>query len=178
MRTARFALTVALVLAATVPVAAQEKKARGGKLSTVAQAMMRMEKLHTIMVSLDLSADQEEQHKKLHADLAPKMKELMSKLEEIVTDEQQAAAKEAAKQAKEAGKTGRAFFAAVESSIELTDEQKEKVNKVGEEMLVVQRDTVKQIREILTDEQKKTLTEKLTAGRKKPADAAAKKKAE
>ena len=171
MRTARIALAIALALLVTAPTVAQEKKkkARGGKLSPVAQAMMRMQKLHNVLEDLDLTDEQKEEHKKLHEANGPKLKELMEKLGKIVTEEQTAAAKAAAEKAKEAGKEGRAFFAAVEASITLTDEQKKEVNKVGEELLIQQREMVKAVRKMLTDEQKEKLTAAMAPAKKKSA---------
>ncbi len=179
MRTARITLAIAIALLVTVPTVAQEKKkARGNRLSTVAQAMMRMEKLHDVIKGLDLTVEQKEELKKLHEDHGPKMKEMFGKLEDIVTEEQVATAKAAAEKAKEAGKKGRAFFAAVESSIKLTDEQKKKIDELGKEMLVVQRATVKAVTAILTTEQKTKLKATMAAGRKKVTDRIKKKKAE
>jgi hypothetical protein len=167
-----------VALLVTVPALAQEKKkARGGKLSNVAQAIMRMEKLHDTLKTLDLTADQKEQLAKLHQDHGPKMGEFLKKLEGAVTEQQVATAKAAAEKAKEAGKEGRALFAAVEASITLTDEQKENVNKIGEEMLAVQRATMKSVLGVLTDEQKEKVraamapaAKKQPAGKKKKAE--------
>jgi hypothetical protein len=177
MRTIRITVAVVLALLVTVPAVAQEKKkARRSKLSPVAQAMMRMERLHDALKALDLSADQKEQLAKLHEDHGPKMEQLMKKVEAAVPEEQLAAAKAAAEKAKQEGKKGRAFFAAVEASITLNEEQKEKVNKVGEEMLAVQRATVRAVMGVLTTEQKEKIRAQMAPARsKKPAG---KKKAE
>ena len=147
-----------------------EKKKRKGpavQLSPVSQAMMRMKRLHDAIEGLELTEEQEEKHKKLHEELGPKMKATFEKIDGILTEEQAATAKEAAKAAKEAGKEGRAFFAAVESSIKIDDEQKEKLAAVGKELQAIQRAVMKKIVSSLTPEQKEKLKEKLVPVRKK-----------
>ena len=76
--------------------------------------------------------------------------------------------KAAAKKAKEDGKKGPAFFAAVQSAIDLTDEQQKKMNKLVPEIRAVQRQMMKSITSMLTPAQKEKMKQ-LRRPRKKKA---------
>ena len=121
------------------------------------------------MEKLDLNTEQEAKAAKVREELGPKMMATFEKLQEILTDEQSEAIKEASKKARDAGKKDRALFQAIEASIKLTDEQKEKKAKVDKQLVRLQRQMMKQLRGILTDEQKKTLAKEMAPKRKKPA---------
>jgi hypothetical protein len=163
MRIARLLLIAVAALLIAAPLSAQEKKAKPERkgpavqITGVSQAMVRMMKLHEAVEAMDLSADQEKALEKMHKDVGPKMGEIMKKLGEILTDEQEEAAKEAGKKAKEAGKQGRMMAIAVEKAVNLTDEQKKKLEPIGKKMLAMQREILKKINTILTEEQQKKL---------------------
>jgi hypothetical protein len=179
MKRVRILLALTIMLMIAMPAAAaqqqqQKKKRRAGQLSPTTRVMMTMTKLRSAWKELDLTAEQEAKAAKVREALDPKMKQVFEKLqEEILTDEQTEAIKEAAEKAQAAGKKDRALFQAIESSIKLTDEQKEKKAKVDKQLLKLQRQMMKQLRGILTPEQKETLNKKMWPKRKK----AAKKKA-
>jgi len=158
MKTAQFGIVTAIALLVAIPLAAQEKQAKkkgpAVKISPIAQAMLRLGKLHTAVEALDLFAEQEEGLKKVREETGPKMKEAFDKLKEILSDEQMKAAGEAAKKAKEAEKTDRQVVVAAEAAAKLTDEQKEKSEKVGKEFLAVQREISRKVMGLLTKEQK------------------------
>lgn len=169
MRTVRFMLVATVALLIAVPATAQDKpKRKPTKLSAAAQAMLRMSQLWENLKKLELTGEQKEKLKAIHEETGPKMKAILEKMKGIVTEEQRAAVEEAAKKAKEAGKEGRALFVAVESSIQLTDEQKEKLDKVAPEIRAVQRQMMKGIMGILTPEQQEKM-KKMRPTRKKKA---------
>jgi len=168
MGTVRLILVTTVALAIAVPLMAQEKpKRKPAKLSPMAQAMMRMMNLGETLKALDLTDEQQEKLKGIREESGPKMKEIMEKMGEIVTEEQKKAFADAAKKAKEEGKKGRAFFVAVQSAGDLTDEQKEKLDKLAPEIQGVQRKMMKSIMGILTPEQKEKMKQKRGPRKKK-----------
>jgi Spy/CpxP family protein refolding chaperone len=168
MRIERIILATVVALLIAIPAMAQDKpKRKPVKLSPTAQAMMRMAKLWETLKQLDLSAEQEEKLKEIRDETAPKMKPIMDKMGAIVTEEQKKAFEEAAKKAREEGKKGRDFFLAVQSAAELTDEQKEKLNKVVPEIRDVHRQMMKSIMGMLTPEQKEKMKQMRSAKKKK-----------
>jgi Spy/CpxP family protein refolding chaperone len=181
MRTARTLLVLAVALLIATAVVAQEKpkkKGRRGKLSPTTQAVVRIDRLRHALEELDLTEAQKEDLKKLHEEFGPKMKAIFEKMQEVLTEEQKAAGEEAMKEAKESGKKGREFFQAIEASLKLTGEQKEKMDKLAPEISAVQKEMMKEIRGILTPEQQEKLKEKMQSPRKKKPKEGQKKKAE
>ncbi len=182
MRTVRTLLVVAAALLIAATVVAQEKpkkKGRRGKLAPTTQAVVRLDKLRTALEELDLTEEQKEELKKLREKHGPKFKEVFDKMQDVLTEEQKSAGEEAMKEAKESGKKGRELFQAIEASLKLTDEQKEKMDKLAPEVRALQREMMKEIRGILTPEQQERLKEKMQPPReKKPKEGEKKKKAE
>ncbi|MGQ9574814.1 MAG: hypothetical protein ACUVUC_05815 [Thermoguttaceae bacterium] len=179
MRTIRVVLAAALALSMAGALVAQEqKKEKGkpGKLSPTAQAMLRMERLRTVLEQLDLTAEQKEKVAKIRQEVGPRMKELFGKMREILTEEQAKAAEEAGRKARDAGKTGRALLEAIEASLKLNAEQQEKMSKLAPDILAIQKDLIRQIRAILTPEQQEKFKEKMGAGQKKQPQKGGKKK--
>jgi Spy/CpxP family protein refolding chaperone len=129
--------------------------------------MMRIERFHSALAQLDLSAEQKESLAKIHEKYAPKWQAVSDKAHEALTEEQRKAAEEARKAAKAAGKTGRAVFEACEAAVKPTDEQKEKLAKLAPELLAVHKEAAKEVMGILTPEQQSKLKEKLQPGGKK-----------
>jgi len=180
MRTARILLAVTIALLLTVPAMAageKKKKAARVKLSATAQVFLRMDKLRTALEEMDLTAEQQEKLKKIREEQGPKMKEAFGKMGDILTQEQKDAAKAASEEAKKAGKKGRAFFVAVQAACTITDEQKEKLDKLAPEFATLQQKSARAVRGVLTPEQKKELQEKLQPKRKKKGKAGEKKEA-
>lgn len=81
----------------------------------------------------------------------PKIVKTMEGLQGILTPEQRKAREEALK----AGKKRREVLA----SLNLTDDQKQKVKAVGEEVCTIVREEMEKIRDVLTEEQKEKLQE-------------------
>ena len=170
MRTARLILVPTLAMLICVSLMAQEKsKRKRVKLAPMTQAMMRMAKMWETLKELDLTEEQDAKLKGIRDETAPKMKAIMDKLGQIVTEEQKKAVEAAAKKAKEDGKKGPAFFAAVQSAVDLTDEQQEKMNKLVPEIQAVQRQMMKSITSMLTPEQKEKMKQLRAPRRKKEA---------
>jgi hypothetical protein len=171
MRSAHIALALVVGLLITSASVAQEKKGKPGRmqLGPAAQAMLRMQMLHEALESVELTEEQKAAHKKLHEEIGPKMKEILDGMKEILTEEQIAAVEEAGKKAKEEGVTGRKMFVMIQSALKLTDEQKEKMTKPGEELLALQKQATKKVMAILTAEQKEKIKAKMAPQRKKKA---------
>jgi len=173
MKTVRITLALAIALAITAPMMAQEKKAAKGKgtqISQIGRMMLRMEKLRTALGDLDLTAEQKEKLGKIREELGPKIGDVFGKLKDILTEEQRTVSGEAAKKAHEAGKEGRAVIVAVESSVKITDEQQVKIDKLAEEFVPVNREMTKSIMGILTPEQKEKLKKALAPQPRKPSE--------
>jgi len=161
-------LIATVVLSIVVSALAQEKpKRKPVKLAATTQAMMRMSKMWSNLKKLGLTDEQDAKLAGIRDETAPKMKEVMDKIKAILTEEQAQTATDAAKEAKEAGKTGRDFFAAVQASIELSDEQQEKMDKIAPEVRAVQRQMMKSLMGILTPEQQEKMKKLRSAGKKK-----------
>jgi Spy/CpxP family protein refolding chaperone len=162
-------LAVALVLLIAAAAVAQEKpkKKRRGRLGPTGQAVLRLDRLHTALEELDLTEEQKEELKKLRETLGPKAKEIFGKMQDVLTEEQKSAGEAAMREAKESGKKGRALFEAIEAALKLTDEQKEKMDKIAPDVSALQRQAMKEIRGILTPEQQEKLKEKMRPPRKK-----------
>lgn len=182
MKTVQLVLLMAMTLLISVPGSAQEKQTKkkgpAVKISQVSQAMLRMKKLHDALESLDLTADQEDALKKSREENGPKMKEAFDKLKDILTEEQRAAAEKAMKDAKEAKMQDRQAIVAVERAVNATDEQKEKMDVVGKELLAMQRGIMKKAMGILTAEQQEKVKKAMMPAPKKEGAEGGKKKAE
>ena len=170
MRTARIVLVMAVAMLIAAPLLAQERKqgneGRRGRGNPTRRALLMMERLRTAIGELDLTAEQKEKLDKVREEMGPKMREIWGKANEILTEEQRNAAGEVMKKNKEAGKKGREAIVAVEAAIKLTDEQKPKMDKVGEELIKLQREAMKKITKILTPEQREKLQEKMRPPRR------------
>ena len=174
MKTVRIVLAMVVALSIAAAAVAQDsekakEKAKAARLSPAAQAMLRIERLREAVESLDLTAEQKEQLQKVRQDLGPKMTEVVKKVRDLLTEEQRKTVEEVAKKAQEAGKKGAEVFRAVESSVKLTDEQTEKLNKVGQEIAALQKQMMKGVMGVLTPEQREKIKEKMAAPAKKAA---------
>ncbi|HYW79213.1 MAG TPA: hypothetical protein VE890_06520 [Thermoguttaceae bacterium] len=177
MKTVRITLALAMALAMTAPMMAQEKaaKGKGSQLSPISRVLLRMGKIHDALQGLDLSAEQKEKLGKAREEHGPKMKAFFDKLGEIFTEEQRNAAREAGAKATTAGKEGRDLFLAIEAAVKSTDEQKEKSGELAKELSALSREMTKSTMHILTPEQREKMKKALfPQGRKlvakKPAE--------
>ena len=140
MRTARIVLAMAVAMLIAAPLLAQERgqrdEGRRGRGNPAPRALLMMERLQTAIGELNLTDEQKEKLAKVREEMGPKMKETWGEAEkEILTEERRKAAEEVMKKNKEAGTKGREAVTAIETAIKLTDEQKPKMDKVGEELL-------------------------------------------
>ena len=163
------ALAPALLLAVSlVAEEGQKEKRKSGRLTPTSQAMLRMNTLRQAVEALDLTEEQKDKLSKIREELGPKMKEAFGKVLEILTEEQRTTGEESMRKNRDAGLEGRAFFEAVEASLKLTDEQKEKMAKIDQEVLrsVVNEMTQKTLG-VLTAEQQEKVKAKLSPAGKK-----------
>ena len=175
MRAVRCVLMLALVLAISTPLMAQEKARRKGQKRRPAAREGVGVVQKQLLEGLELSAEQKEKVKELNKEFGPKLKELKAKMEGIVTEEQKKAQREAMKAAKEAGKKGKELRAAVEAAVQLTDEQKAKMAEVRKAMGPLQREIREKFMALLTPEQQEVVKEKMKKARperkKRPGEA-------
>jgi Spy/CpxP family protein refolding chaperone len=100
---------------------------------------------------LDLTDAEVAQIAEIRKECRPKIMKAMGGLKGVLTDEQRRAREEALK----AGKTHRE----VRASLNLTDEQKQKMEAVGQEIRPLVREEMDKIRDVLTEEQRQKLAE-------------------
>jgi Spy/CpxP family protein refolding chaperone len=100
---------------------------------------------------LDLTDAEVAQIADIHKEFRPKIMKAMGGLKGVLTDEQRKAREEALK----AGKPHRE----VRASLNLTDEQKQKMEAVGQEIRPLVREEMDKIRDVLTEEQRQKLAE-------------------
>src|SRR5208282_1887325 len=137
---------------------------KGAKLSLLAQTMLRIDRIKSAVEGLDLSDDQKEQLGKVRDGFEPKREAIQEKVAEVLTEDQKQNVKDAMESAQQSGKKGRELYQSLEASVKLTDEQKQKIEPIGKELQSLVNETMKQVREILTLEQKAKLQETLAAG--------------
>jgi Spy/CpxP family protein refolding chaperone len=173
MKSLKFATaSVIVVLIAAVALAAEEgkpteKKSKGPRLNPIAATMLRIERIKSAIDGLDLSQDQKDKLGKIKDDFEAKRQTIQDKLADLLTEDQKQAAKEAMDSAKNAGKKGREVYASVEASIKLTDEQKQKMEPIGKELQDMVKESLKQVTDVLTPEQKEKLEKKIGSGARK-----------
>jgi len=161
-------VSVVAALIAVMAMAAEEGKPKeqnkGAKLSLLAQTMLRIDRIKSAVEGLDLSDDQKEQLGKVRDGFEPKREAIQEKVAEVLTEDQKQNVKDAMESAQQSGKKGRELYQSLEASVKLTDEQKQKIEPIGKELQSLVNETMKQVREILTLEQKAKLQETLAAG--------------
>jgi Spy/CpxP family protein refolding chaperone len=172
MRSLKIATAIAItLLIAAVAVAAEEGKPKGKdkgpKLNPIAETMLRIDRLKAAVEGLDLGEDQKEKLGKVRDDFEAKRKDIQEKLADLLTEDQKKTAQEMMESAKQSGKKGRELYLSIEASLKLTDEQKRKMEPIGKELQNLVRDTMKQVTEVLTPEQKEKLQQKTGSGGKK-----------
>ncbi len=169
MKLLRHVLAALLVLCLAVPVVAQERaKKRAGRRAAVAKRAKRHAGLpvfQRLLKDLTLTDEQQAQLKELKEKFGPKFQELSKQKQSLLTDEQRKAMVEARKEAIEAGKKGKEVMQAVLDALNLTDEQEAKWKDLQQAQRELQKEVREAVMEILTDEQKAQLQEKLRQGR-------------
>ena len=167
MKTAKVVLALGLtMILATGAVAQEKKKGKRAQLHPFSMAMVKFEAVHNALKKVELTDAQNEQLKKLHESMNPKLADLMKKVTAIVGEEKMKAAGEAAKQAKEAGKNPRQVALVVEKACSLSDEQSEKLTALAKDLNKIQRDMMKQVNSMLTDDQKEVMKKAMAPTRR------------
>ncbi len=171
MKTALRSLTVfAVVCSLALPLAAAQKGEGKGKKNTdkPAAAPAGMFKLPE---TIKLSDEQKPKVEALNKEYTPKFQALAKKGNDILTKDQQKARREAMKDAKEAGKKPKEIQAAVQAAMNLSDDQKEQMDKVKAETMKLRSEMETKVVAVLTPEQKAELPQKgkKGAGKKKKA---------
>lgn len=129
--------------------------------------MLTLERVRSALEQLDLSDEQKEKLKAIREKAGPRMKEVWEKTRAILNEGQIQAAGESLKQARDAGKKGPAVIESLLSALKLTDEQKEKLLKLEQESLAIQREVTKEIVGVLSPEQREKFQAKMRPDRKK-----------
>ncbi len=163
MRRLGIAAVVTTLLVAAVAIGAEEgKKGKRARLNPIATTMIRIDSLKSAIESLDLTEDQKTKLGKVRDEFEPKLKAIHEKIAGLLTEDQKTAAKAALDSGKDAGKKGRALYRPVEEAVKLTDEQKEKMKPIGEELDSLIKDAMKQVNEVLTPDQKEKVEKAMT----------------
>ena len=98
-----------------------------------------MERLQTAIGEMNLTAEQKEKLDKVREEMGPKMKEIWGKVRGDPHRRAAKAAEEVMKKKKEAGTKGRKPSPR-STAIKLTNDEKPKIDKVGEMLLTLQRE--------------------------------------
>jgi Spy/CpxP family protein refolding chaperone len=98
---------------------------------------------------LDLTDDEVAKIREIHKDFRPKMEKVLRKLQGLLTDDQNKARQEALR----AGKRRREVLEA----LNLTDEQKQKVQAIGKEVATLCRERMEKLRDVLSAGEKEKL---------------------
>lgn len=171
MRTFRLLLVTAVVAMVATNIMAQEnqkkKQRKGARLHPMVQAVMRFEMIEAAVKKIDLTEQQQSKLSSARESIQPKMAELLKKVAGILGDEKMKELSDVAKKAKEAGKTPRQVAVAVNAAMKLSDEQAEKMAKLAEDVKTAQRELVKKMNGMLTDEQKEKFKAEMMPGRGK-----------
>jgi len=111
---------------------------------------------------LELSDAEKAQFEEIREEYRPKLKQLMDQLAAVLTDEQKKTREEGLK----AGKTRRE----IRESLNLSGEQKEKVESIGKELVSVVRDELEKMKSVLTAAQQEKLPDLKIEGRDRARD--------
>jgi len=111
---------------------------------------------------LELSDAERAQFEEIREEYRPKLEKLMKELSGVLTDEQKKTREEGLK----AGKSRRD----IRQSLNLTAEQKEKVESIGKELVSVVRDELEKMKSVLTTAQQEKLEELKTERRDRARD--------
>jgi Spy/CpxP family protein refolding chaperone len=146
-----------LVFAATVAVAANLSAQEKRKHREGPRGQGGFEHIERMLKPLNLTDEQKTKVGELKKEYEPKFKEMRDKREAALTAEQKKARDDAMKAAKDAGKQGPEVFRAGFQAVKLTDEQKDKMKKLGQEARALLEEVMGKVTPILTAEQKEQL---------------------
>lgn len=178
MRAVRHVVAALLVLCLVVPAVAQQKQKKEGKQPAVAKQAQRAKQakrqpgipiLQRLLEGVTLSEEQQAKLKELKEKFGLKFQDLKEQKQAVLSAEQIKAMAEAKKAATEAGKKGKELAQAAMDAVQLTDEQKTKLEEIQQATQKLQQEVREALLEILTDEQKAALQDKLGRGQRKGA---------
>jgi Spy/CpxP family protein refolding chaperone len=163
MKSVRFLLVPALVLAIAIPLMAGEGKGKRPERKEAGQKGQQGARIlpNELLKDLDLTAEQEAKLKAIAEEFKGQFQEVHKAVAGILTEEQKAAKAEAEKAAKEAGKTGKDLREAVEGAVTLTDAQKAKMAEVKKQMADLEAKVREKLMPVLTPEQQEAVKAKL-----------------
>lgn len=156
MRSARWALVLAVGLAVACPLLAGEKKGGKGREKKPPKCPAA-ERVERMLQGVTLTDDQKAKLDEVKKEFGPKLAETMQKIDSVLTDEQKKARAEAATAAKAAGKKGKEMAQAIEEALKLTDEQKTKMAELKKQMGELEKSLREKVISVLTPEQKDQL---------------------
>lgn len=164
MKSLRYVLLPALVLALAIPVMAQEKAKHGRKKAGQKAGRQAQILNPALLKALNLTEEQTAKLKAIGEEVKDQLQEARKAVMGILTEEQKKARQEAEKAAKEAGKAGKELRAAVDAAVQLTDEQKTKMQEARKKLAAVQKEIVEKLMPVLTPEQQETVKSKMARG--------------
>ena len=156
-------LAVSLLIAGSLW-AAEEKQCPAGKHPHPPMPML--EHLDKALKGLNLTEDQKSQWEAVKKEYGPKFKEEWQKMESVLTPEQKKARQEAFKAAKAAGEKARDTRKGVHAAMNLTTEQKAKMDEAQKELEGLRKEVHEKTTAILTPEQKELFAKTMREHRK------------
>lgn len=168
MKPALRSLTVfAVVCGLALPLAAAPKEGKGKKKADKPAAAPRA--MYKLPETIKLTDEQKTKLAAINKEYTPKFRELAKKGNDILTKEQKKARRDAMKEAKDAGKKQKEVQAAVNAAMNLSDEQKEQMDKVKAETTKLKTEMEAKVVALLTPEQKSELPKKGKKGKNRKA---------
>lgn len=157
-------VTMALILACVASVDAAEKgakKKKGKKQQTVQIQALKLP------ATIELSADQKEKVAALKKEYTPQFAALQKKNREILTPDQIKARRTAMKEAKDAGKKGKELRDAVNSALNLSDEQSKQMKEVSGDIRKLNGEVRGKLESVLSADQLAKIKKPAKGGKKK-----------
>jgi len=151
------ALSLTLTLTLTLILAGMALSQERRKKDTErAQPQAAFQQVFTLR-GVEFSSSQQAQVEELRKKYTPQLIEIQNKYGSILTDEQRQAQREAFRAAREAGTKDAELRKAGEVAVKLTDEQKDQQAKIQQERGTLFAEIQRELRALLTDEQRKQL---------------------
>jgi len=141
------------LMAVSSAAAAQRGKERKGR----ARPNRRLQTLTNLLKNIELTDEQKPKVAELQKEFAPKFAALRDNQNAALTKEQKTARQDAMKKAKESGKKYAQALKEVEASLNLTEEQKKKLDDIKKQRQELNKQLRAKLLPLLTDEQKAKL---------------------
>lgn len=147
--------TLAVVMASFALAADQPGAKKGKKAKKAAAAATPA--AFKLPKDISLTAEQQAKLDGVKTQYAAKLTDAQKKIADVYTAEQRTAQQAARKEAMAAGKKGKDLKGAVEASVKLTDEQRQKLSAAESEMKQLTKEIRKSVLDLLTVEQRQSL---------------------